>query len=95
MDKAKEKKAPNPLDNLKDYFQKKYPNNTEDEIMIKVLDQMKNQFFKTFPTTKDDTMSTSSVGSNTFDCLAGESQPEEAALEDYWNAMIQSMKKGK
>ncbi|MCI38551.1 hypothetical protein A2U01_0059779 [Trifolium medium] len=59
---------------------------------------MKNQFFKTFPTTKDDNMSTSSrgsVGSNTFDCLAGESQPEEADLEDYWDAMIQSMKKGK
>ncbi|MCI30647.1 hypothetical protein A2U01_0051858, partial [Trifolium medium] len=56
------------------------------------------QFFNTFPTTKDDTMSTSSrgsVGSNMFDCLAGESQPEEAVLEDYWDAMIQSMKKGK
>ncbi|MCI56086.1 hypothetical protein A2U01_0077337, partial [Trifolium medium] len=73
----------------------------EDEIMIKVLDHMKNQFFSTFPTkmNKDDTMSTSSqgsMGSNMSEGLAGESQPDEPVLEDFWDAMIQSMtKKGK
>ncbi|MCI24266.1 hypothetical protein A2U01_0045449 [Trifolium medium] len=62
---------------------------------------MKNQFFSTFPSkmSKDDAMSTSSQGSiasNMFDCLAGESQPDEPILEDFWDAMIQSMtKKGK
>ncbi|MCI79176.1 hypothetical protein A2U01_0100447, partial [Trifolium medium] len=52
---------------------------------------MKNQFFSTFPP-KDDTMSSSSqgsVGSNMFDGLAGESQPEDSPiLEDYWDALI-------
>ncbi|MCI57550.1 hypothetical protein A2U01_0078801, partial [Trifolium medium] len=38
-----------------------------------------------------------SIGSNMFEGLAGESQPnEEPVLEDFWDAMIQSMtKKGK
>ncbi|MCI70002.1 hypothetical protein A2U01_0091265, partial [Trifolium medium] len=52
---------------------------------------MKNQFFSTFPP-KDDTMSSSSqgsVGSNMFDGLAGESQPDDTpVLEDYWDALI-------
>ncbi|MCI23668.1 hypothetical protein A2U01_0044850 [Trifolium medium] len=56
---------------------------------------MKNQFFSTFPSTND-TMSSSSqgsVGSNMFDGLAGESQPEDSPiLEDYWDALIQSVK---
>ncbi|MCI52869.1 hypothetical protein A2U01_0074115 [Trifolium medium] len=62
---------------------------------------MKNQFFSTFPSRKDkdDTMSTSSqgsMGSNMFEGLAGESQPDEPVLEDFWDAMIQFMsKKGK
>ncbi|MCI35717.1 hypothetical protein A2U01_0056938 [Trifolium medium] len=63
---------------------------------------MKNQFFSTFPSkgSKDDTMSSSSqgsMGSNMFEGLAGESQPDdEPVLEDFWDAMIQSMtKKGK
>ncbi|MCI32217.1 hypothetical protein A2U01_0053429, partial [Trifolium medium] len=60
-----------------------------------VLNHMKNQFFSTFPP-KDDNMSSSSqgsVGSNMFDGLAGESQPDESPiLEDYWDALIQSVK---
>ncbi|MCI14684.1 hypothetical protein A2U01_0035816, partial [Trifolium medium] len=53
---------------------------------------MKNQFFSTFPSkiSKDDTMSTSSQGSmasNMFEGLAGESQPDEPVLEDFWDAM--------
>ncbi|MCI79768.1 hypothetical protein A2U01_0101039, partial [Trifolium medium] len=54
---------------------------------------MKNQFFSTFPS-EDDTMSSSSqgsMGSNRFEGLAGESQPEDSpVLEDYWDALIQS-----
>ncbi|MCI47665.1 hypothetical protein A2U01_0068907 [Trifolium medium] len=48
---------------------------------------------------RDDTMSTSSqgsIGSNMFEGLTDESQPDDPALEDFWDAMIQSMtKKGK
>ncbi|MCI28447.1 hypothetical protein A2U01_0049648, partial [Trifolium medium] len=62
--------------------------------MIRVLDHMKNQFFSTFPSkmSKDDTMSSSSqgsMGSNMFEGLAGESQPDDSEpfLEDYWDAM--------
>ncbi|MCI51345.1 hypothetical protein A2U01_0072589 [Trifolium medium] len=48
---------------------------------------------------RDDTMSSSSqgsMGSNMFEGLAGESRPEqEPVLEDFWDAMIQSMTKGK
>ncbi|MCI18663.1 hypothetical protein A2U01_0039818, partial [Trifolium medium] len=55
---------------------------------------MKTQFFSTFPTkdNKNDTMSSSSqgsMGSNMFEGLAGESQPDDNPdLEDYWDAMI-------
>ncbi|MCH86140.1 hypothetical protein A2U01_0006994 [Trifolium medium] len=62
---------------------------------------MKSQFFNTFPSrmNRDDTMSSSSqgsMGSNMFEGLAGESQPDhEPALEDFWDAMIQAMTKGK
>ncbi|MCI74623.1 hypothetical protein A2U01_0095887 [Trifolium medium] len=56
---------------------------------------MKNQFFNTFPS-EDDTMSSSSqgsMGSNKFEGLAGESQPDDTpVLEDYWDALIQSVK---
>ncbi|MCI85350.1 hypothetical protein A2U01_0106629 [Trifolium medium] len=56
---------------------------------------MKTQFFSTFPS-KDDTMSSSSQGSiasNMFEGLAGESQPDDSpVLEDYWDALIQSVK---
>jgi hypothetical protein len=59
---------------------------------------MKNQFFSTFPSTivRGDDMSTSSqgsIGQNMFEGLAGESQPdEEPTQEDFWDAMIQSIK---
>jgi hypothetical protein len=79
---------------LKDYFQRKYPKESEEEIMVRILDHMKNQFFNTFPSTKGDNMSTSSQGSLG---LAGESQPdEEPTQEDFWDAMIHSItRKGK
>ncbi|CAJ2643632.1 unnamed protein product [Trifolium pratense] len=82
---------------LKNYFQKKYPKETEEEIMIRILDHMKTQFLNTFPSTeKRDDMSTSSqgsIGQNMFEGLAGESQPEEEPTqEDFWDAMIQSIK---
>jgi hypothetical protein len=88
---------------LKNYFQRKYPKESEEEIMVRILDHMKNQFFSTFPSTivKGDDMSTSSqgsIGQNMFEGLAGESQPdEEPTPEDFWDAMIQSMttRKGK
>jgi hypothetical protein len=76
---------------LKDYFQRKYPKESEEEIMVRILDHMKNQFFNTFPSTmaKGDNMSTSSQGSLG---LAGESQPdEEPTQEDFWDAMIHSI----
>ncbi|MCH96343.1 hypothetical protein A2U01_0017328 [Trifolium medium] len=84
--------------NLKEYFQKKYPKDSEEEIMVRVLDHMKNQFFNTFSSkmSREDNMSTSSqgsIGSNMFEGLVGESQPEEPVLEDFWDAMIQSMSK--
>ncbi|MCI19087.1 hypothetical protein A2U01_0040242 [Trifolium medium] len=42
------------------------------------------------------TSSQGSIGTNMFEGLAGESQPEqEPILEDFWDAMIQSMTKGK
>ncbi|MCH97817.1 hypothetical protein A2U01_0018813 [Trifolium medium] len=87
--------------NMKEYFQKKYPKDNEDEIMVRVLDHMKSQFFNTFPskTSREDAMSSSSqgsMGSNMFEGLAGESQPDtEPVLEDFWDAMIQAMTKGK
>ncbi|MCI45973.1 hypothetical protein A2U01_0067213, partial [Trifolium medium] len=47
---------------------------------------------------REDTMSSSSqgsMGSNMFEGLAGESQPDtELVLEDFWDAMIQAMTKG-
>ncbi|MCH79758.1 hypothetical protein A2U01_0000514, partial [Trifolium medium] len=63
--------------------------------MVRILDHMKNQFFSTFPSKlpKEDDMSTSSqgsIGSNMFEGLAGESQPEEPTPEDFWDAMIHS-----
>ncbi|MCI18583.1 hypothetical protein A2U01_0039737 [Trifolium medium] len=105
MDKSEvknEQSSNNSIAALKEYFQKKYPNEAEDQIMVRILDHMKNQFFSTFPTkNKEETMSTSSQGSmtsNMFEGLAGESQPEdnEPYLEDYWDAMAQAMtRKGK
>ncbi|XP_045802470.1 uncharacterized protein LOC123896070 [Trifolium pratense] len=82
---------------LKDYFQRKYPKESEEEVMVRILDHMKTQFFNTFPSTvKGDDMSTSSqgsVGQNMFEGLAGESQPDdEPTQEDFWDAMIQSIK---
>ncbi|MCI27258.1 hypothetical protein A2U01_0048456, partial [Trifolium medium] len=72
------------LDQMKSYFQKKYLNESEDEIMIRTLDHMKSQFLKTFPSCKEDTMSTSSQGS--MDILAGESQ--SPTPEDFWDSLI-------
>ncbi|CAK8574358.1 unnamed protein product [Lathyrus sativus] len=88
------------MENLKNFFQRKYPNETEDEIMVRILDHMKNQFFSTFPTkpSKDEDLSmktSSSMGSmdsHNFDGLAGEGQAEEPTAEDFWDAMISSMK---
>ena len=84
---------------LKEYFQKKYPNESEEEIMVRVLDYMKNQFFSTLPTqaSKDEdesmktTSSQGSMDSNTFNCLAVESQTEEPNPENFWDALIGSI----
>ena len=38
------------LTQMKNYFQKKYPRESEEELMVRTLDYMKTQFFKTFPT---------------------------------------------
>jgi hypothetical protein len=75
------------LDQIKNYFQKKYPNESEDDIMIRTLDHMKAQFFRTFPIGREDAMSTSSQGS--MDILAGESQPPTP--EDFWEGLIEVM----
>ncbi|CAK8564734.1 unnamed protein product [Lathyrus sativus] len=92
------------MENLKNFFQRKYPNESEDEIMVRILDHMKNQFFSMFPTkaSKDEDSSmkaSSSIGSmdsHNFDGLAEEGQADEPTAEDFWDAMIQSMKvKGK
>lgn len=37
------------IDEVKNYYQRKYPQETEDQIMIRVLDYMKKQFFSSFP----------------------------------------------
>ncbi|CAK8535071.1 unnamed protein product [Lathyrus sativus] len=87
------------MGNLKNFFQKKYPNESEEEIMVRTLDHMKNQFFSTFPTktSKDENSSmktSSSMGSidyNNFDCLTGEAQADDPTPEDLWDVMIQSM----
>ncbi|CAL5213771.1 unnamed protein product [Lathyrus oleraceus] len=87
------------MGNLKNFFQRKYPNESEDEIMVRNLDHMKNQFFSTFPAKasrdEDSSMKTSSsmgsIDSHNFDCLAGEAQTEDPTAEDFWDAMIQSM----
>ena len=87
------------MGNLKNFFQRKYPNETEEEIMVRTLDHMKTQFFYTFQsqTSKDDmqSMKTSSsmgsIDSNTFEGLAGEAQNDDPTAEDFWDAMIQSM----
>ncbi|CAK8562826.1 unnamed protein product [Lathyrus sativus] len=87
------------MGNLKNFFQKKYPNESEEEIMVRTLDHMNNQFFSTFPTktSKDESSSINisssmgSIDSNNFDCLAGEAQADDPTSEDFWDAMIQSM----
>ncbi|CAK8563260.1 unnamed protein product [Lathyrus sativus] len=88
------------MENLKNFFKRKYPNESEDEIMVRILDHMKNQFFSTFPSkaSKDENSSmktSSSMGSmdsHNFEGLAGEGQADEATAEDFWDAMIQSLK---
>lgn len=77
--------------NLKQYFQKKYPQESEEEIMIRTLDHMKAQFFNAFPVKNMETSSQGSIGTQDMECLAGESQPEEPDPEDFWDALIQSM----
>jgi hypothetical protein len=81
---------PNPLIQMKNYFQRKYPTESEDQIMLRTLEYMKQQFCSTFSTktNKDDSMSTSSQGS--FDTnLAGESQPDDEPIpKDFFDAMI-------
>ncbi|CAK8571690.1 unnamed protein product [Lathyrus sativus] len=88
------------MENLKNFFKRKYPNESEDEIMVRILDHMKNQFFSTFPSKaskdEDSSMKTSSsmgsMDSHNFEGLAGEGQADEATAEDFWDAMIQSLK---
>ncbi|CAK8565449.1 unnamed protein product [Lathyrus sativus] len=88
------------MKNWKNFFQRKYPNETEDEIMVRILDHMKNQFFSTFLTKaskdEDSSMKTSSsmgsMDSHNFDGLAGVGQADEPTAEDFWDAMISSMK---
>ncbi|CAK8577331.1 unnamed protein product [Lathyrus sativus] len=88
------------MENLKNFFQIKYPNKSEDEIMVRILDHMKNQFFSTFSTKaskdEDSSMKTSSsigsMDSHNFDGLAGIGQADERTAEDFWDAMISSMK---
>ncbi|CAK8538983.1 unnamed protein product [Lathyrus sativus] len=85
------------MGNLKNFFHKKYPNESEEEIMVRILDHMKNQFFSTFPTKKDENSSMKtnssmgSIDSNNFNCLAREAQADDLTPEDFWDAMIQSM----
>ncbi|CAK8571697.1 unnamed protein product [Lathyrus sativus] len=88
------------MENLKNFFKRKYPNESEDEIMVRILDHMKNQFFSTFPSKaskdEDSSMKTSSsmgsMDSHNFEGLAREGQADEATAEDFWDAMIQSLK---
>jgi hypothetical protein len=86
-DKAKSVKPTNTqnfsMNEVKTYFQRKYPQETNDQIKIRVLDFMKDQFFCSFP---EDNMSVSSKGSK--DVLAGESQPDPT-MEDIWDSMIE------
>ncbi|CAK8571687.1 unnamed protein product [Lathyrus sativus] len=88
------------MENLKNFFKRKYPNESEDEIMVRILDHMKNQFFSTFPSKaskdEDSSMKTSSsmgsMDSHNFEGLAGEGQADKAPAEDFWDAMFQSLK---
>ncbi|CAK8569255.1 unnamed protein product [Lathyrus sativus] len=88
------------MENLKNFFKRKYPNESEDEIMVRTLDHMKNQLFSTFPSKaskdEDSSMKTSSsmgsMDSHNFEGLAGEGQEDEATAENFWDAMIQSLK---
>lgn len=77
--------------NVKHYFQKKYPHESEEEIMVRTLDHLKTQFFNTFSVKNMETSSQGSIDPPDMDCLAGESQPEPDP-EDFWDAIIQSMK---
>jgi hypothetical protein len=98
INKDKEQSSqPNPLAQMKSYFQRKYPNETENQIMLRTMEYMKQQFCSTFSTTqipKDDTMSTSSQGSFKSN-LAGESQPDYELnpedIEDIFETMIQTV----
>ena len=84
------------LGDLKNFFQRKYPNETKEEIMVRTLDHMKTQFFPTFQSqaSKDDmqSMKTSSsmrsIDSNAFEDLASEAQNNDLTTEDFWNATI-------
>ncbi|CAK8533945.1 unnamed protein product [Lathyrus sativus] len=88
------------MENLKSFFKRKYPNESEDKIMVRILDHMKNQFFSTFRSKaskdEDSSMKTSSsmgsMDSHNFEGLAGEGQADEATADDFWDAMIQSLK---
>jgi ribonuclease I len=92
-DKAKSVKTTNTqnfsMNEVKTYFQRKYPQETNDQIKVRVLDFMKDQFFCSFP---EDNMSVSSKGSKDIDededVLAGESQPDPT-MEDIWDSMIE------
>ncbi|KAL1823347.1 hypothetical protein ACET3Z_010125 [Daucus carota] len=90
---------PTQMEDLKTYFQKKFPNESDQKIMKRVLDHMKNQFFSTFSFPNDDqSMKTASSprsmdSNNSFNVLAGESQEEEytPTPEDFWDGLIASL----
>ena len=91
------------ISQVKEHLKRKYPLETDDQIMIRILDHMKGQFFSTFPqqTHRDDVSmkSQASQGSSDleedarFNYLAGESQdtlvisPNDPTPEDLWNSM--------
>jgi hypothetical protein len=82
-----------PIEEIKNYYQRKYPQEKEDQIKIRVLEYMEKQFFSSFPTkatSNEDRMSTSFLGSKDYfeEDIAGESQPEEEPiLEEFWDSL--------
>jgi hypothetical protein len=79
------------MNDVKTYFQRKYPQESNDQIKVRVLDFMKDQFFCSFP---EDSMSVSSKDSkdDNEEVLAGESQPDPS-MEDIWDSMIEIIAK--
>jgi hypothetical protein len=82
-----------PIEEIKNYYQRKYLQEKEDQIKIRVLEYMKKQLFSSFPSkaaSNEDRMSTSSLGSKYYfeEDIVGESQPEEEPmLEEFWDSL--------